>query len=54
MAGDRCRAAAHFASDLLARQAFENTQFDHAPECRIDDSKPVQNILDFDERLFRG
>jgi hypothetical protein len=54
MAGDRSRAAAYFASDLFTRQAFEDPQFDYAPKCGIDGRKPVQNILDFDERLFAG
>jgi hypothetical protein len=54
MAGNRCSAAAYFAGDLLACQAFEDTQFDHPPECGIDGREPVQNILDFDERLFGG
>jgi len=47
MAGHGSGSAAHFPSDLLARQAFEDPQLDYPPECGVDRGKPVQNIVDF-------
>ena len=54
MARDRSGTAAHFAGDLLARQAFKDPQFHDPPKCGVDGGEPVQNIVDFKQRMFCG
>jgi hypothetical protein len=54
VAGHGSGSAAHLAGDLLARQAFEHSEFHCPPKGRVDGSEPVQNIVDFNQRMFRG
>src|SRR5436305_247408 len=51
--GNGSGAAAHFPGDLLARKTFEDPQFHHPAERRIDGGEAVQNIIDFEQRMFR-
>jgi len=52
MAGHGSGSAVHLPGDLLARQAFKDPQFHDPPKCGVDGGEPVQNIVDFKQRMF--
>jgi hypothetical protein len=52
VARHRSGSAPHLTRDLLARQAFENPELDNPAKCGINLGEPIQNILDFGERMF--
>jgi len=48
----RCSSATHFEGDLFPSQSLEDPQFDNSAKGGIDSGKPVQGIIDFDQRMF--